>query len=52
MLAYSLSLQAFVWKYISLGICHFITIYPTIPSATSREIAQGEGFSSQISINP
>lgn len=46
MLAYSLFLQAFVWKDIPLEICHFITIYPTIPSAISREVAQGEGFSS------
>lgn len=51
MLVYSLSLQAFVWKYISLEICHFIIIYPTIPSTVSRELAQGEGFSSKISID-
>lgn len=50
MLAYSLSLQGFVWKYIWLEICHFITIYPTIHRAISREVAQGEGFSSQTSV--
>lgn len=50
MLAYSLSLQAFVWKCIWLEICYFITIYPSILSAISREVVHGEGFSSQTSI--
>lgn len=50
MLAYSLSLQGFVCKYIWLEIYHCITIYTTIPRAIPRAMTQGEGFSSQTSV--